>query len=146
VKGVCAVTGDVSERRITNPSDRLNVFLDMLNLFQDSLTEFYGLPIPYSTDTPIGDIVVSVLYWGIGSPTQGQAYFPSYSWVIWDGKVCPSVNGVYKEHITASLLSKHDTVTDDAEVLRKFGHLEESICTVKYIHPDPGSDCSHGNT
>ncbi|SCN64718.1 related to tol protein [Fusarium fujikuroi] len=137
-EGVYSLTGDFSERRITYPSDRLNAFLGILNLFQDAFPEsfrhIWGQPIPYSTDMSVGDVVVSALNWHIVGLAQRRPDFPSWSWVGWKGKAYPSANSVYKEDITASLLLKDGTVIDDAEMLRNLDTFQSlSASLSKYI-------------
>ncbi|CZR45331.1 uncharacterized protein FPRO_15494 [Fusarium proliferatum ET1] len=137
-EGVYSLTGDFSERRITYPSDRLNAFLGILNLFQDAFPEsfrhIWGQPIPYSTDMSVADVVVSALKWHIVGLAQRRPDFPSWSWVGWKGQAYPSANSVYKEDITASLLLKDGTVIDDAEMLRNLDTFQSlSASLSKYI-------------
>lgn len=94
----------------------------------------WGQPIPYGTDNSTGDVVVSALKWDIVGLAQRRPDFPSWSWVGCEGKAYPSVNSVYKEDITVSILLKDGTVIDDAEMLRNldtFQSLSPSLS--KYI-------------
>lgn len=78
--------------------------------------------------------MVSALKWGIVGPAQRRPDFPSWSWVGWKGKAYPSVNSVYKEDITASLLLKDGTVIDDAEMLSNLDTVQSlSASLSKYI-------------